>query len=235
MQNNALDQGRITETIDEVTFRRAVALFQEENPGMFWAGTAARVRGEYIARARSYTLDAVPVELTVSDYQVSVDQWLQNTFPTFRHNSMERALRFLEEALELFQAAGGREKDASHLIDYVFSRPRGDLSQEIGGVLNTLAALATCHGVSLSLAAEDGLKDCWGRSDDIKRKQAMKAEAGVSEPLFESDAKSGSGPMRGEKAPTDTFRDPLSDRLDLIEKLLYSVLDALKAKNRTKA
>ena len=103
MQNNALDQGRITGTIDEATYRRAVALFQEDNFGMIWAAASVSVRSEYIARALNYTFDPGPV----------------------------------------------------------------------------------VHEVNV--------------------------------------------------APTGTFRDPLADRLDVIEKLLYTVLDAVKAKNRTKA
>ncbi len=159
MQNNALDQGRITETIDEATFRRAVALFQEENPGMYWAGTAARVRGEYIARAQSYTLDG---------------------FGPVVH--------------EVKEAPTGTYRD-----------PLADRFDTIERAINDLNDETNAHGAWL---------------------QSLSAR-------LETVGQSKYGPTL-----TDTLTGlsaQLVDRLDVIEKLLYTVLDAVKAKNRTKA
>lgn len=54
----------------------------------------------------------------------------------------QRALRFLEEAVEAYQAAGADKEMAHKLIDFVFDRPRGDLAKEIGAVGLTLLGFA---------------------------------------------------------------------------------------------
>lgn len=57
-----------------------------------------------------------------------------------------RALRFAEEAIELVQAIG-LEKDHIHkLVDVVYTRPHGDIYQEMGGVMVTLAVLGRAIG-----------------------------------------------------------------------------------------
>lgn len=60
----------------------------------------------------------------------------------------QRALRFLEEAVELYQAAGGHPAQAHKLISFVFGREPGTIHQELGGVGVTLLALAEVAGVS---------------------------------------------------------------------------------------
>lgn len=60
----------------------------------------------------------------------------------------QRGIRHIEESIELAQAAGC-DKDMIHkLVDHVYSRPVGLLSQEIGGVGITLLALANAAGWS---------------------------------------------------------------------------------------
>ena len=60
----------------------------------------------------------------------------------------QRAVRMLEEAIEAFQAAGCAEELAHRLVAYVFSRPMGELPQEIGGLGITVLALASAAGCS---------------------------------------------------------------------------------------
>lgn len=52
-----------------------------------------------------------------------------------------RALRFLEEAVELCQALGLDRPTLHTLIHEVYARPAGDLKQEIGGTILTLRIL----------------------------------------------------------------------------------------------
>lgn len=59
-----------------------------------------------------------------------------------------RALRMLEEAIELYQSCGCEAEQAKKLIDYVFSREPGGLFQEIGGLGVTVLALAESCGFS---------------------------------------------------------------------------------------
>lgn len=54
----------------------------------------------------------------------------------------QRAVRFLEEAVEAYQAAGADKEMAHKLIDFVFDRPKGDLAKEIGQCGLTLLGFA---------------------------------------------------------------------------------------------
>jgi NTP pyrophosphatase (non-canonical NTP hydrolase) len=66
----------------------------------------------------------------------------------------ERAHRFLEESLELVQAAGTTESEAQQLVEYVYGRSTGEVAQEVGGVMLTLAPFAAAHGVDMQEAGE---------------------------------------------------------------------------------
>ena len=66
----------------------------------------------------------------------------------------ERALRLIEEAVELGQAIGLDALEVQRLVAYVYSRPVGEPSQEVGGVLVTALAAAE----ALGLEAEDCLR-----------------------------------------------------------------------------
>lgn len=66
----------------------------------------------------------------------------------------QRAVRFLEEAIEAYQAAGGSEYMARRLVTYVFQRPAGTLAQELGGVGVTVLALAQAAGISADAEEE---------------------------------------------------------------------------------
>lgn len=86
----------------------------------------------------------------------------------------ERSHRFLEEALELGQAAGATKEDALKLVEYVFSRPVGELSQEIGGTMTTLASLCNATGYYLDACADAELARCWSIIDKIRAKAISK-------------------------------------------------------------
>ena len=62
-------------------------------------------------------------------------------------NERQRALRFLEEAIELYQACGGSEEQAQKLLSFVFNRPIGTIVQEVGGVGLTLLVLCEALGI----------------------------------------------------------------------------------------
>lgn len=97
--------------------------------------------------------------MNISSYQVAVTLWMDRCFgKDISKNLDERNFRFLEEALELVQAGGCTKQDAYALVDYVFNRPVGEMEQEAGGVMVTLAALCQAFGISLEAAAEDEYK-----------------------------------------------------------------------------
>lgn len=110
-------------------------------------------------------------------FQERVWQWVAACFPiSARLNVQERNHRFLEEALELAQANACTKEEAQELVDYVFGRAPGDVRQEVGGVLVTLAAL--CHATELNMdeAGEDELERNWARIERIRMKQASKPQ-----------------------------------------------------------
>lgn len=114
-------------------------------------------------------------EQIVIPFQDRVADWVKTCFgDKIAKNKAERHFRFLEEALELFQAGGYTHTQAETLLDYVFDRPPGDIEQEVGGVLVTLAALCEAHGVDMSEAGEHELFRCWHNLEKIRAKQAAK-------------------------------------------------------------
>lgn len=81
--------------------------------------------------------------------QVLVLRWAVGAFGADQATSLvQRGARLLEEACEAFQAAGGDADLARKVVEHVFSRPPGDLPQELGGVGITLLALAQAANAS---------------------------------------------------------------------------------------
>ncbi|MEH3092647.1 MAG: hypothetical protein PGN20_11525 [Agrobacterium cavarae] len=112
-----------------------------------------------------------------SDFQLRVRDWLEACFPASTLSDVEeRTHRFVEEALELAQASGCNRSDAHALVDYVFGREEGDVVQETGGVMVTLAALCVAQGVAMSEAGEQELARNWSRIEQIRAKQASKPQ-----------------------------------------------------------
>ncbi|WP_326890459.1 hypothetical protein U8Q06_10020 [Rhizobium beringeri] len=110
-------------------------------------------------------------------FQARVHEWVVSCFPLSAHEDRrERGHRFLEEALELAQASGCSRTDALALVDYVFSRVEGDVAQETGGVMVTLAALSNAQGIDMEDAGEAELGRNWSRIDQIRAKQASKPQ-----------------------------------------------------------
>ena len=62
-------------------------------------------------------------------FQKRVHQWMLACFgDPIAQDKVERSHRFLEEALELVQAADCTQPEAHQLVDYVFNGPVGSLS-----------------------------------------------------------------------------------------------------------
>lgn len=109
------------------------------------------------------------------NYQHRVDLWMQKCFgPAVSADATERNFRFGEEALELMQSLGATEDEAIALVRYVWGRPKGEPSQEVGGVMMCLAALCNAAGLDHSICAEVELVRCWEKIDKIRAKHAAK-------------------------------------------------------------
>ena len=111
----------------------------------------------------------------ITSYQSRVERWLEACFsPQVRSDRGERTHRFLEEALELAQANGCTQQDALALVNYVFGRPPGEPSQEVGGVMVTLASLCSASDINMDRAGDRELERNWERIDLIRSKQQAK-------------------------------------------------------------
>lgn len=114
----------------------------------------------------------------MNDMQESVKDWMLTCFgEAIANDKVERNYRFLEEALELVQSLGCSKYDAIKLVHYVYDRPQGDINQECGGVVVTLAALCNANGIDFWEAGEKEVLRIWDKIDQIRAKQASKPVA----------------------------------------------------------
>ena len=113
--------------------------------------------------------------MLIIEFEEEVRAWMHACFGKEILNDItERNYRFLEESLELVQSLGCTKEDALKLVDYTFSRPKGNPHQEIGGVMVTLAALCSAYGEDLELCSEDELASVWRKIDQIRQKHQNK-------------------------------------------------------------
>lgn len=113
----------------------------------------------------------------MTSYQRRVTDWMMACFGAkITVDRTERNHRFLEEALELVQSCGCTKSEALQLVDYVFDRPVGQTTQEVGGVMVTLAALCTACGITMDAEAETELARVWTKVEKIRAKHAAKPQ-----------------------------------------------------------
>lgn len=97
------------------------------------------------------------------------------------YNKKERILRFVEESIELAQALDLSKEEVIRLVEWVYSRNKGETFQEIGGVMITIAALCTANDYDLGNAGETELTRIWICMDKIREKQLQKISARIGE------------------------------------------------------
>lgn len=85
-----------------------------------------------------------------------------------------RALRFIEEAIELVQAAGLSMDDVDRIRRYVYARPVGEVPQEVGGVMVTLGTLCHAFGVQMNELGHHEVDRCWTRISTIRERNRNK-------------------------------------------------------------
>ncbi len=120
-------------------FRRRLL---ELEPRVDWANRLREERDQLIAGTHPLS-----VEPRI-DRQRAIFDWATAAFGADQVHPAQRALRLLEEAVELFQACNGDRAQAHKLIDFVFDRPLGAWQTELGQVGVTLLALAASLGAS---------------------------------------------------------------------------------------
>lgn len=109
-------------------------------------------------------------------FQSRVWSWAFHCFgETVARNKQERTDRLFEEIAELCQTVDGWNRGRAHaLVDYVFDRPVGEMRQEVGGSMLTLAAFCAAHDIDMGECAESELARVWTKVDVIRAKQAAK-------------------------------------------------------------
>lgn len=136
-------------------------------------GVAGALTREQIARAITTALHSKITEgdgLTAADailslssappaqgeWQREVLEWAVDKFGEIARDPRERAMRFIEEAVELAQTQGVTDIDLGRICRRVFTRPAGDVAKEIGQVGMTFEAMAENigHKVAPLVAAE---------------------------------------------------------------------------------
>lgn len=165
---------------------RAAAVLFERGDDRKWADASPEEQQEcrYTARGVIAALAPAPGQ---DNFQARVAPWMQQCFgPEISNDRVERGDRFLEEALELLQSGGYDPGRIPALVGYVWSRPVGEPSQEIGGVMVTLAAYCLAYGLDMHEAGETELAriNVPAIIEKIRVKQATKAAAiGNTSPL----------------------------------------------------
>jgi hypothetical protein len=113
---------------------------------------------------------------------VDILDWAVKAFGPVAKNRDERAIRFAEEAIEVGQTEGVTKEQMLMLVERVYSRPIGDIRQEIGGAMFTLEAL--CANIGLNPTIECDIEfdrvQKWPLSY-WQKKHAEKVKAGVAD------------------------------------------------------
>lgn len=113
--------------------------------------------------------------------QKKVLDWAVENFGVIATNRDERAARLIEEAVEVAQAEGVPLEIVQRIVERIYSRPPGELSQEIGGLAITLDALAENAGLDVTVEAERELERITSKSKEWwTKKHAEKVEAGTA-------------------------------------------------------
>jgi len=98
------------------------------------------------------------IDAEVATFQQRVHDWVTEVFgDESLRNVQERAMRFIEEAIELTQVCEVPQERVHRMVNYVFSRSVGEAQQEMGGCLVTLYALSSCLNVDAEEALETEL------------------------------------------------------------------------------
>jgi hypothetical protein len=101
--------------------------------------------------------------LEKTTFQARVQNWIDLVFSKNVNKALfkspqERRNRFAEEAVELVQACGMSKQEVIQIVEYVYSRPMGELDQEAGGTMVALAGLCNALDVNMEDSAETELQ-----------------------------------------------------------------------------
>lgn len=113
--------------------------------------------------------------------QKAVYAWVLSTFGRENAAVVERVLRHFEEVVELAQAENLSDEELFAVIRHVYSKPKGDPKQEVGGIGTTL--LAYCEARGISADDEEATEATRVLSIDpeyFRQRHNLKADAGIA-------------------------------------------------------
>lgn len=177
------------------------------------------------------TPPATPATEAAPTFQARVKPWLLECFgEAIAGDREERNHRFLEEALELVQACGCTASEAHQLVDYTFGRPVGEKSQEVGGVMVTLAAL--CLAQDLDMHAEGEIELARISVPELVARIRAKHEAKPKHSPLPAAASEAAKSVTLDRGQIEDLRriihdenSPLGNRLQDVSSRLYFALD----------
>lgn len=138
---------------------------------------AGKVDGVGFTPAEEASVPTAQTDGPAATFQDRCKDWVVECFGDHGLRDVDhRNRRFLEEAGELVQSAGMPEDEALAVIRYAFSRPAGDVHQEVGGVMMTLAAHCTATGHDMTAEGERELARVWTKVEAIRAKEAAKPD-----------------------------------------------------------
>lgn len=110
--------------------------------------------------------------------------WVRSTYGAASLYSLEnRALRVLEEAVELAQAENISQEQVARVVARAYSRPVGEPSQEVAGTFFTLLVYARVKGVEpIRALATEVLRVEAMDPEHFRAKQQDKIAAGTELP-----------------------------------------------------
>lgn len=110
-------------------------------------------------------------------------QWAQATFGDVALDRHERALRFIEEAIELAQALEIDPSTIDAIAARVFSRPAGDPEREFGQCLACFEILAKVAGIDADREATAELARVKSiPAEEWAKRHAAKRSIGIALP-----------------------------------------------------
>ena len=108
-------------------------------------------------------------------------RWAVSTFGEVAEDKEERAMRFLEEAIEVANAVGLPPETLQMIGARVYSRQKGDLSREIGQAMLTLELLADVLTIDPQRAAADEFSRIQSiPKEEWERRHQAKVDMGIA-------------------------------------------------------
>lgn len=80
---------------------------------------------------------------------------------------VDRRVRFLRQAIELFQAMGGSSQEANAVIAAGMSGPVPAVSSKLGDLMSELAGVGYSYDIDMIQAAYNTLDQGWQRITDV--------------------------------------------------------------------